>query len=161
MPKLAKGETARGVKSKADACRVSALNRSLLLRRILARDAGARSYLSSFSSLMKLAALSLEEERITPLSEKTLRRYLEKVHPGGYAKFTADVSEALNRVTGVAAVPDRREHEVDAVLKSTERYLDLLDRFKKIAMLSEVGKRELTYHFRIHGDTSDSMKRVK
>lgn len=170
MPRLCKGEIALGTSIKAEAakrtvqCRVDVFNLMVKNRSPSASD------WSYFSSVDALALWHNSSLGITPVSPKTLRKYMADIHDGGLANLLSVaktiVDKKSNRIidrqrsTRIADLEEKASLAVDSALEMTARYFDLLEKLQKLAKESESASLELNRHFRKY-EQNPHLKLVK
>jgi len=157
MPRLVKGQIASGIVAKSQASMQSVKRRVEIFRDMVAAKPQSRELLSFYVSAESLAAWNDLEMGVTPVSVKTLRKHIVLFHPDGLA----DICERARRLQ--RSVPDQRdrtspsrlklqsERAIDSALEMTVRYLDLLDRIKRLSHKSSDIENELSKHFRKFG----------
>lgn len=157
MPRLTKGELAPGIRNISAVAALSAALRVEEFERLKRESAPSELQLSRFLTVSGLADWDDGLIGITPLSPKTLRKHINQIYPGGLAQILKDAAELLERLRGkpngsTEANSDywraRVEQAVDSSLEMTARYLDLLERLKKLSMGSEEACIELERHMR-------------
>ncbi|MBN0610029.1 hypothetical protein JTM17_34550, partial [Pseudomonas aeruginosa] len=103
--------------------------------------------LSAFISVSKLAAWDDESLGITPLSHKTLRKYVNGLYEGGLSKLLRDAALVIGDTRklirkkpsdDVDAWRLSSQLAVDAALDMSARYLDLLERLKRLSLRSDI-----------------------
>lgn len=161
MPRLRAGETAASVRWLAEKKRSSALARLEQLESFLQGDRQNAEYFGSFE---RLAAWHDPELGIYRMTPKTLRGHINHCFEGGQDRLLSLLSGARNggKASGQAqasaqSVSDR----AGAVMEMTGRYLDLLDRLKRLASTSDAAAQELKHHLRLHGTTKPQLHLVK
>ncbi|MBI6578184.1 hypothetical protein YA0001_13660 [Pseudomonas viridiflava] len=157
MGRLVKGETALGVKVLSEAAMHSVRRRAEIFEHLKA-DHSARSVtLKCFTSIQLLAEWCDVEMGISPISVKTLRKHMSSFYPEGLAAM-CKAARCLSR-EGRQNHSDgdgfnykrQTERAIDSALEMTVRYLDLLERFKKISQKDNDSIKELEQHFRKFG----------
>ncbi|EPL4103687.1 hypothetical protein MWR74_004873, partial [Pseudomonas aeruginosa] len=157
MPRLGKGQIASSIKVLSETAARSAACRISEFDRIRATPSPSKSELSAFTSVSKLAAWDNESLGITPLSHKTLRKYVNGLYEGGLSQLLRDAaliigdSRQLIRKKSsddVDAWKLSSQLAVDAALDMTARYLDLLERLKRLSLRSDLAESELQRHYR-------------
>ncbi|HBO2503617.1 TPA: hypothetical protein L4H91_003715 [Pseudomonas aeruginosa] len=157
MPRLGKGQIAESVKGLAEAAARSAACRVSEFERLRESSSLSASELSVFHSVSSLAAWENEALGITPLSQKTLRKYVDKLYEGGLIQLLADAASLIGdsrkpvgkRISDDVEVwKSKAQQAVDSALDMTARYLDLLERLKRISLQSDIADSELQRHFR-------------
>jgi len=169
MPRLAKGEVASGVKAKAIASEASAKRRIELFESLKLETSPSENKIMIFANVSSLAAWDEPLSGVTPLSQKTLRKYINIYYPSGLSGLTKEAGlmlqgakVAVSTVTAekYVGLQSRVEQAVDSALEMTARYLDLLERMKKLAVQDERAEMEMQRHFRRY-ETHPHMKVVK
>jgi hypothetical protein len=167
MPRLSGGEMAEGVRRKSAACKESTLRRIGILKRLLSGEKSLRRCVPHFKNFGALCEWDSLEDGITPLSPKTLRSYIATLYNGGYEKFLLDVALATESLRArskpelSSSSKADRQSRAQAVLLTTQRYSDLLDRVNKLGINSEEVRRALAKHFRLFGDLPSHLRQVK
>ncbi|HCK7253790.1 TPA: hypothetical protein N0X32_006175, partial [Pseudomonas aeruginosa] len=92
MPRLGKGQIAPSIKVLSEAAARSAACRISEFDRIRTSPSPSKSELSAFISVSKLAAWDNESLGITPLSHKTLRKYVNGLYEGGLSQLLRDAA---------------------------------------------------------------------
>lgn len=161
MPRLIKGEISPGVQAKTDAARKSALRRIEYFQALQHKNDSADDAWLGFKSIENLSQLSILELGIEPISPKTLRKHMLSMYEGGVSALLADAKKILesrqsvNSRTGESKkfkdLKAKVEIAVDSALEMTARYLDLLEKFQKIAFSNDAANIELDRHFRRYG----------
>ncbi|HEJ5741332.1 TPA: hypothetical protein SL763_001270 [Pseudomonas aeruginosa] len=169
MPRLGKGEIAESIKGLSEAAARSAACRISQFERLKELSSPSADELSVFLSVSSLAAWEDEALGITPLSHKTLRKYVNRLYEGGLIQLLADAASVLgsSRKMAVKKASDdvevwksKAQKAVDSALDMTARYLDLLERLKRISLQSEVADSELQRHYRRY-EKNPHIKAVK
>ena len=157
MPRLVKGQVASGIFAKSETIMLSVKRRVEIFSEIVATNPHAHELLNAYVSAETLAAWSDLEMGVTPVSVKTLRKHIVLFHPEGLADI-CEKARALLR--SVSDQPDRTrpsrtklqaERAIDSALEMTVRYLDILERIKKLSHKSGDIENELSKHFRKFG----------
>lgn len=157
MPRLKKGQTADGIKTKSDAVRRNAEHRVRVFQGLCSLEKPPLEDLAPFQSAEKLALWSSDSYAIFPISVKTLRKHVDTFYPGGLAALCATARAKLNGEMVTAKPTMATDHRrnaslaVDAALEMTARYLDLLERIKRMANKSKEIEFELDKHLRRYG----------
>ncbi|EPH9811380.1 hypothetical protein ACS37B_000654 [Pseudomonas aeruginosa] len=157
MPRLSKGHIAESIKGLSEAAARSAACRVSEFERIRNSSSPSAGELSVFLSVSSLAAWENEALGITPLSNKTLRKYVNRFYEGGLIQLLADAASVIGdsrKSVGKKTSDDvdvwksKTQQAVDSALDMTARYLDLLERLKRISLQSEIADSELQRHYR-------------
>jgi len=161
MPRLIKGEVAPGVQAKTAAAQKSALSRIEYFTQLVKENNPADVAWLHFRNLDSLSQMLMPELGIDPISPKTLRKHMVTMYEGGVAGLLLDAKKIteLSRGPSVNSRKTDRFEElqvrtqiaVDSALEMTARYLDLLEKFQKIARGSDSAKIALDRHFRRYG----------
>lgn len=165
MPRLKKGEIASGVKSKSDAIRNNVERRVHIFRGLSSMVDPPWEDISFFQTAEKLANWECPLQGIVPISVKTLRKHVDAVYPGG---LVALCLAARNMIGQGSDSPVRAKEDckkkaalaIDSALEMTARYLDLLERMKRLSLLSGNVEMELSKHLRRYGQ-SPHIRRVE
>ncbi|TLP68406.1 hypothetical protein FEA48_30110 [Pseudomonas nitroreducens] len=169
MPRLGKGQIAKSIKGLSEAAARSAACRVSEFERLRESSSPSKGELSVFLSVSSLAAWEDEALGITPLSHKTLRKYVNRFYGGGLAQLLSDAAgisdnppTPLGRKTSsdVEVWKFKTQQAVDSALDMTARYLDLLERLKRISLQSEIADSELQRHYRRY-EKNPHVKAVK
>lgn len=168
MPRLTKGQMAAGIRLRLDLSTSSADARIAVLKGLQSAESLQADEAAKFRSFRQLAAWEDRERGITPLSPKTLRKHLDARYAGGSSGFRQDVAQLLGRdsVSSMATAGEsqkqRRERfSADAAMEMTTRYLDLLERIKRLAVASEAAEVELLRHLRRYSEGGATLRVVK
>lgn len=157
MPRLGKGQIAPSIKVLSEAAARSAACRISEFDRIRTSPSPSKSELSAFISVSKLAAWDDESLGITPLSHKTLRKYVNGLYEGGLSQLLRDAALVIGDTRklirkkpsdDVDAWRLSSQLAVDAALDMSARYLDLLERLKRLSLRSDIAESELQRHYR-------------
>lgn len=157
MPRLVKGQVASGIVAKSEARVLSVKRRVEIFSEIIAAKQHTHGLLNIYVSAESLAAWNDLEMGVTPVSVKTLRKHIVLFHPEGLADICErarvlqrSVSDQRDRIS-----PSRfklqAERAIDSALEMTVRYLDLLERIKRLSHKSSDIENELGKHFRKFG----------
>ncbi|XQE67363.1 hypothetical protein ACOAPY_01845 [Pseudomonas sp. P3C3] len=168
MPRLSKGQLAPSIKGLSVAAARSVANRVSEFHRLRASSSPSRGDISVFTTVTSLADWSNESLGITPLSPKTLRKYVNGLYEGGLAQLLRDAAlllgdsqQSLNKKsTNDEVFKLNAQLAVDAALDMTARYLDLLERMKRLSLRSDAVGAELQCHYRRY-DKHPHIKVVK
>lgn len=170
MPRLTKGEIAPGIQLRRDRSMSSASARISMLRSLLNSNCPIPEQMLSIKNFRQLAMWEDRRRGITPLSIKTLRKHLDSLYEGGSHRFREDMAQLLERqFTPKIEMVQNEEMKrrrvdrlsTDAAMEMTARYLDLLERFKKLSLASEVAERELISHMRRYREGGVTLRAVK
>jgi hypothetical protein len=157
MPRLGKGEIAPSIRVLSEAAARSAAARVAEFERLRDESSPSAAKLSVFLTVTSLAAWESIPLGITPLSSKTLRKHINRIYDGGLSKLLDDAassisgmykSEVTKVANGVKVWQLQAQQAVDSALDMTVRYLDLLERLKKLSLESEAAESELQRHYR-------------
>jgi hypothetical protein len=157
VPRLGKGEVAAGIKSKSDAIQQTIGRRVILFQALMVKRDPLTEEWNVFRTAQTLAEWKNEAEEIYPVSVKTLRKYVDLLYPGGLAALCLMAKKKMDFINSKTLSPTsanlklKAERAVDSALEMTTLYLDLLERFKKVSMVSDVAELELSKHFRRYG----------
>lgn len=174
MPKLKKGEIAPGVEARIEKVRQNVLRRLQIFNDLSVGDKTSdKTILRHFITMDELASWNAPEIGITPVSAKTLRKYLEEMFQGGVCGFRKEIAH-LKVTSGsecnvtksysldlASEVRRQTEREAAATLEMTARYLDLLERLRKLAMHNENADKQLHHHLSIFGEVRSHLRMVK
>lgn len=171
MPRLKRGELAPGIARKAEQNAISVSARLKLLDQLESPDAQEvdASWVDAFLRQDRLAAFRMDELGITPMSEKTLRRYLV-LQGTSMEELTSRARRLVktrvqNLTTDDAAVGKAVHEEGDTVertLDITARYLDLLERLEKVRTSFSAVDSLLDRHLRLFADDRPTrIRRIK
>ncbi|HFF2257100.1 TPA: hypothetical protein ACGBHZ_006139, partial [Pseudomonas aeruginosa] len=92
-----------------------------------------------------------------PLSHKTLRKYVNGLYEGGLSQLLRDAALVIGDTRklirkkpsdDVDAWRLSSQLAVDAALDMSARYLDLLERLKRLSLRSDIAESELQRHYR-------------
>lgn len=168
MPRLTKGQMAAGIRLRLDLSTSSADARIAVLKDLQSAGCLKANEATKFRSFQQLAAWEDPERGITPLSPKTLRKHLDARYAGGSAGFRQDVAHLLRAgsVSPAATSGESQKQRVerfsaDAAMEMTTRYLDLLERMKRLSVASEVAEVELLRHLRRYSEGGATLRMVK
>ncbi|MCP1481972.1 hypothetical protein J2Y88_004283 [Pseudomonas chlororaphis] len=157
MPRLSKGEIAPSIRGLSEAAARSAAARVAEFERLRDESPPSAAKLSVFLTVTSLAAWESVSLGITPLSSKTLRKYINELYEGGLSKLLDDAARSISEThkskeakvaNGVKIWQLQAQQAVDSALDMTVRYLDLLERLKKLSLESEAAESELQRHYR-------------
>lgn len=156
MARLRRGELARGIEALAHRARANARRRLEIWGEIGRSERPTSHVLTHFLSIEALSKWSDLELGIVPISPKTLRKYIELEYDGGLAMFTRElkalqtkeVHDAKARSVKAPSHQDELRAAADAVMDMTARYLDLLERIKRISRHDAQIESELMRHFK-------------
>ena len=149
MPRLQRGQVASGVRAKQVRAQksveaiIAILNEALHSHGFTGEDA------RRFARLSDLAMMDDATRGISPMSVRTLRNNVDAMYPGGMRAFRAAVL-SIGEKAELKAASSPVIAEVwleDAVLDMTARYSDLLQRFKRVALQSDMAEDEIRRHF--------------
>lgn len=155
MSRLIKGEIAKSIQGISTAAALSAALRVEEFERLKNDPALSEANLSKFLTVSDLSAWKDDLLGITPLSPKTLRKYINGIYLGGLGQLLRDAANIMEGLRGElnkraennsSIWRARTEQAVDSSLEMTARYLDLLERLKKLAMRCEEANVELKRH---------------
>ena len=165
MTRLSKGQSAKSVEARAQAVRANVYAKLELLDKAASRPPGtpAAGCFSSFDDFARWNDPSLGVFSLTP---KTLRRHINEVLPGGQREVLEKLSAARREhiAASSATSTDNRhasEELVDHVHAFTQRYLDLLERFRRLGTNSDEARNSLAKHLRLFGTDVPTLRRVK
>jgi hypothetical protein len=161
MPRLRAGQTAESVRSLAEKNRFSALARLEQLESFLQGDHRNAEHFRSFERLSAWHDPQLGIYRMTP---KTLRGHINHCFEGGQDRLLSLLPGARNRAKTTGHAPHGKQSASDragAVMEMTGRYLDLLERLKRLASTSDTAAQELKHHLRLHGASKPQLHLVK
>lgn len=170
MPRLTKGQIASGIRLRMNLSMGSTDARIAVLKSLQNSKAQRPHDLSRFRSFQQLASWEDLDRGITPLSTKTLRKHLDALYDGGCTAFRKDVAKVLGRnmdakagpkVAGETEMQRADRFSADAAMEMTTRYLDLLERLKKLSLASEVVEAELLRHLRRYGEGGATLRVIK
>ncbi|MGO4505360.1 hypothetical protein [Dyella sp. 2YAF14] len=156
MPRLRKGELAVGISARAERSRQNAHRRLEVFARIQASPPDTAMLKSHFLTISALASWTDEALGIAPISQKTLRKYVDKEYRGGYTSLRSDIQALLvphDELAEGLATKEATSHRktlaarADSVMDMSAQYLDLLQRIKRIATYDSRIESELTRHF--------------
>ncbi|TXH78569.1 hypothetical protein [Thauera aminoaromatica] len=172
-----KGETAPGIAALRDRAIASTQARIAAFRRLdVATLKREPHLLEPFTSVCSLAAWSDPELGIFPISEKTLRKHLDDAFEGGYqglrtavatltkeADTQSEIETSEQRMRALVAAEAKNESQraTAAALDMTARYLDLLDRVRKMSKVDPIVDRQFKKHLQIFGASHPHVRRVK
>lgn len=112
-------------------------------------------HFGSFSALAEWSDVAQEVVRVDP---KTLRKKLNAFYPGGSKALVSEMRSVRSAVRSAAEPSAARAKSAsdeqtmpDAVMEVTNRYIDLLERFKRHAERDSRVMMELERHMRLHG----------
>lgn len=157
MPRLSKGEIAPGVKSRQDAAIQTIAKRVEIFYELIANNAPSLEMLSVYQSINKLAEWEERERGVFPISVKTLRRHIGLFYKDGLRALCQAAREKYTAVEKPRRLPlaindkGRTEQAIDSALEMTVRYLDLLERMRRLAHTSQEVDNEVSKHFRRFG----------
>ena len=108
----------------------------------------------SISTLSALAEWNDPRHGITPVSANSIRKYAKESYPGGLRGLLNRLGEARpssnNGGRSIACRGGLTDTEVermaDSILKWADRYGDLIDRMRNLAVIDEAVRRELNAH---------------
>ena len=161
MSRLTKGQMAAGIRLRLDLSKCSADARIVVLKGLQGSKDNQPNEVEKFRSFRQLASWEDAERGITPLSVKTLRKHLDALYDGGSLGFRKDVAQLLGRESAVEVAPlkvgesERQRLDrfaADAAMEMTTRYLDLLERLKRLSVGSEAAEAELLRHLRRYSE---------
>jgi hypothetical protein len=174
MPKLKKGETAPGVEARIAIARENVRRRLQIFMGLCAEDnAIDKNFIEHFVTMDALACWNEIQLGILPVSSKTLRKYINEMFPGGITVFRREAARLtkqkdLKEKVNIGISPDlisevrrQTEREAAATLEMTARYLDLLERLKKLATYDANAEKQIRHHLRIFGEAKPHIRRVK
>lgn len=169
MPRLTKGQVAPGIAARAAAGAASAKARLSVLEKALSSSdellpAEIDDVFSRFRSMEVCSGWSWPEKGISPLSIKTLRKYLV----GNQIDFSL-IRERVSNATGSSkkgifrkdAADEKNASNIDKLLMMTAQYLDLLDRLSRVRHRIEEVEDILTAHFRLYDGPTRPKASVK
>jgi hypothetical protein len=167
MPRLRKGEIAAGVRRRSEAANESAQARIRIFDQILAQRVDDPDVIDRFRTISALAGWRREQDKIVPMSQKTLRKHINEQFPGGYAAFVR-ASRSIRRRRGRGAnvplaetVSEQIAKASNRVAEMTNRYADLLQRMRRLTAKNSEASRELSRHLRVFGDAPPYLQVVK
>lgn len=170
MPRLTKGQMAAGIRLRLDLSKRSAEARIVVLQSLKSSNDRPPDVFAKLRSFQQLASWEDLGRGITPLSTKTLRKHLDALYEGGSQGFRKDMTQLLesegdSEGAPVAAGESKRQRtdrfSADAAMEMTTRYLDLLERLKRLSATSEAAEVELQRHFRRYGEGGATLRVVK
>lgn len=170
MPRLQIGQTATGIAAKAKLKADSVNARLSLLQEFELAPPTSRTQhaIANFMTLAQLAEWSDPNLGITPMSAKTLKKYLVKEVNGGYAALqtralavAAACDPSAQQSTLKAKADDFAEPATDAVILMTARYQDLLERLSRLRSDHEQLDEALRAHFRLFQNAKPHLRVVK
>lgn len=170
MPRLIKGQIASGIQLRLDMSKSSANARIVVFKDLQNSTSPITGELEKFRSFQQLASWEDPAKGITPLSTKTLRKHLDSLYEGGSSGFRKDVGLLLGKGIGQKEDPiavgesekaRKDRFAADAAMEMTTRYLDLLERLKRLSVSSEVAEAELLRHIRRYGEGGATLRVVK
>lgn len=171
-----KGEMAPGVAARHGRAAASTMARIEVFRKLdVAALKVEPQLMDRFANFGRLAEWSEPSIGIYPISPKTLRKHLDHVYEGGYRSFQASVaalkeqleSDATPQVSKkilaliASAANEKSERATGAAIDMTARYLDLLDRVRKLSMSNSAAERQFRKHLQIFGESHPHIRRVK
>lgn len=157
MPRLRKGEVADGVKAKSIAIQSNIKRRIDIFYELIVMEQPPSEPLEYFQSAQKLANWSDESRAILPVSVKTLRKHVDALYPEGLAALCASAGLKLVKTVVHSSQSKTTDYKrkaslaIDSALEMTARYLDLLERMKRMIHHSKDMELELIKHFRRYG----------
>jgi hypothetical protein len=166
MTKLVKGQRAKSVEARAEAVRATVRARLELLEKAACSPSETPAN-GCFSSFDEFANWSEPTLGIFSLTPKTLRRHINDIFPGGQRAVLEKLSAARNMKQSGAGTPvgtvrsTADEQLVDHVHAFTQRYLDLLERLRRLSLSSEEARNSLAKHLRLFGPDVPALRRVK
>lgn len=168
MPRLTKGQMAAGIRLRLDLSASSTDARITVLKSLQITESLQADVVAKFRSFRQLATWEDRERGITPLSPKTLRKHLDARYAGGSSGFRHDVAQLLGRdrvspmaVAGESQKQRTERFSADAAMEMTTRYLDLLERMKRLSVASEAAEVELLRHLRRYSEGGATLRVVK
>lgn len=157
MGRLVKGQTAPGVLAISRIALDSVQRRVEVFQFIRAGQKEYFDKLRYFKSAQLLAEWDDPYFSISRVSVKTLRKYIVKFYPDGLASMC----KAARNMEGSSVQAKRlslgsnyklqSERAIDSALEMTVRYLDVIERFKKLSSKDKSFRKELEQHFRKFG----------
>lgn len=157
MARLVKGQTAPGVLAISEAALGSVRKRAELFERIRNGESIYSEHLRFFESVQLLADWDAPALSISPISVKTLRKYILRFYPDGLAAMCR-VARSIQRIDEKSKKDQSGGHyklqselAIDSALEMTARYLDLVERLKKLSRKDRNINKELEQHFRKFG----------
>lgn len=157
MARLVKGQTAPGVMAISEAALASVQKRAELFERIRNGESIYLEHLRFFESVQLLADWDAPALSIYPISVKTLRKYILRFYPDGLAAMCR-VARSMQRIDEKSEKNQsgghyklQSERAIDSALEMTARYLDLIERLKKLSRKDKSFNKELEQHFRKFG----------
>lgn len=170
MPRLTKGQMAAGIRLRLDLSNGSVGARIVALKDLKSSGGRPPDEVAKFRSFQQLASWEDLERGITPLSIKTLRKHLDALYEGGSRSFRKDMaqlfrperaSEAATVEAGESEKQRADRFSADAAMEMTTRYLDLLERLKRLSVASEAAEAELLRHLRRYSEGGATLRVVK
>jgi hypothetical protein len=168
VARLCKGQLAPSVKNLSANAASSVANRIYEFHRLRGLSSLSRTDISVFKTVTSLADWNNESLGITPVSPKTLRKYVNGFYEGGLAQLLRDAAllsgDSQRPLTKLSANDKKLKFNaqlaVDAALDMTARYLDLLERMKRLSIRSDAVGAELQRHYQRY-DKHPHIKVVK
>lgn len=157
MGRLVKGQIAPGVVAISEAALRSVRRRAQVFESIRRGEDTYVPKLSIFTSAQSLSDWADPGLEISPISVKTLRKHMALVYPEGLAAMCSLARTLLRDKSNRQVdqdIPNFRkqsERAIDAALEMTARYLDVLERFRKLSIKDKDINKELEQHFRKFG----------
>lgn len=157
MPRLTKGSTATGIAAKSESKVLSVKRRFDKFSEVFSLNKPPLEIVKYFSTAGLLAQWSDTDLGIDPVSVKTLRKHIVLFHAEGLADICAKArilllaNQAKENKPSMGRVKQQAEQAIDSALEMTARYLDLIERLKKISRTHEATVLELDKHFKKFG----------
>ena len=157
MPRLRKGEMAGGVKAKSVAVQNNVKRRIEIFNDLISMQQPSSEQLDFFRSAENLASWNDESMGIFSVSVKTLRKHVDDIYPDGLAALCASARMKLAEKTVQQNQNKTTDYKrkaslaIDSALEMTARYLDLLERMKRMTHHSKEMELELVKHLRRYG----------
>lgn len=169
MPRLTAGEIAPGIASKKEE------KRAVVLAIIQTLDAGisdrgsiGKPALAAFGSYRKMSRWADDEKNISPLSENTLRKYINELYPGGLKSFDRNRKRLLasgdrklvkkgskeSYVANSQKLAEENQILTNQIMQFSAQYLDLLEKTSDIAKAHQSLQNFLKSHKDIYPEAS-------
>lgn len=157
MPRLTKGALAVGIAAKSREKLVAVRRRVEKFIQISTMQQPPADLLKVFCTAESLAEWHDPALGISPLSVKTLRKHFAQYYPEGLAELCAKARELCSSANAAPEAPSTQQYKlqteraIDSALEMTARYLDLLERIKKLSVIDNDVSVQLRKHLEKFG----------
>jgi len=168
MSRLRKGQRAASVETRAREIRANVRARLERLDQVLLAGDTASAPPCWSASFEAFARWSEPSGGINSLSPKTLRRHVNEILSGGQSELLTKLAAARDvqhpsRTRGSRCPEGKAKDEalIDHVHAFSQRYLDLLERLRRLGASSADARETLAKHLRLFSADAPIVRRVK